>query len=74
MSDSSSGGLSTLQEDLLSNTLLAIVLILFSCARDFCRRVSKSDCVYDTDNGLHIKLPTYRRRDDSDEGGGGENV
>ena len=28
----------------------------------------------DTDDGLHIKLPTYRRRDDSDEGGGGEDV
>ena len=50
----------TLQEDLLANAILGLVMLMFVCARDFCKRVSRSDCVYDTGNGLHIKLPTFR--------------
>lgn len=49
----------TFQEDLLSNAILGIVMLVFVCARDFCKRVSRSDCVYDTDNGLRVKLPTW---------------
>ena len=56
----------TFQEDLLANAVLGLVMLLFVCARDFCKRVSRSDCVYDTGNGLHIKLPTFRG-----PGGGG---
>ena len=52
----------TFQEDLLSNAILGLVMLLFVCARDFCKRVSRSDCVYDTDTGLRVKLPTWHGR------------
>ena len=52
----------TLQEDLVSNGLLALVLVCVLCMRDFCKRVSHSDCSYD--RGLKIRLPTWRAQDD----------
>lgn len=51
----------TFKEDLLSNAILALVMLLFVCFRDFCKRVSRSDCVYDTDSGLRVRLPTWHR-------------
>ena len=56
----------TFGEDLLANAILGTVMLMFVCARDFCKRVSRSDCVYDTDHGLRVKLPTWHGR-----GGGG---
>ena len=65
---------STFKEDLLSNAILALVMLIFICARDFCKRVSRSDCVYDTDSGLRIRLPTWRRSDSDSSGGGTDEV
>ena len=48
----------TFIEDIVANALLGIVLVAVSCARDLCKRVSQSDCVYDN-GGLKIKLPTF---------------
>ena len=52
-------------EDLISNAILGIVLISVTCMRDFCKRVSHSDCAYD--NGLQIRLPTWHAKDDDSE-------
>ena len=49
----------TFGEDLLANAILGTVMLMFVCARDFCKRVSRSDCVYDTEQGLRVKLPTW---------------
>lgn len=51
----------TLVEDLVSNAILLIVGVGVVCLRDFCKRVSQSDCIYDPEHGgLKIKLPTFR--------------
>ena len=51
----------TFQEDIVSNLLLGAGMVLFVCSRDLCKRISHSDCVYDSDaGGLKIKLPTWR--------------
>ena len=47
-------------EDLLANAILGAALVLVTCTRDLCKRVSRSDCVYDPrDGGLRVKLPTF---------------
>ena len=51
----------TLQENLLSNGILAVIGLAVLTCRDICRRVSHSDCAID-DNKLHFKLPTFRTR------------
>ena len=51
--------LTTLQENLLSNGILAVIGLAVLTCRDICRRVSHSDCAID-DNKLHFKLPTFR--------------
>jgi hypothetical protein len=56
--------LTTLQEDLLSNTILAVVGLLVLTCRDICRRVSHSDCAVD-DGKLRFKLPTFRKGDEA---------
>ena len=48
----------TLAEDLIANAALGVLLVAVVCLRDFCKRVSHSDCAYD--KGLKIKLPTWR--------------
>ena len=49
-------------EDLLANAILGVALVLVTCTRDLCKRVSRSDCVYDPrDGGLRVKLPTFHR-------------
>ena len=48
----------TLQEDLLANALLGIAMLVFVCTKDLCKRVSRSDCLLDSD-GLRVKLPTF---------------
>ena len=58
------------QEDLIANLILGAVLVGAACLRDFCKRVSHSDCVLDRENGLAIRLPTWRPRDDDDDDGG----
>ena len=54
---------STLSEDLIANGVLAIGMIVVMCLRDFCKRVSHSDCRYE--DGLKFKLPTYREDPDT---------
>ena len=49
----------TFAEDLLSNLILGCGLVALVCLRDFCKRVSHSDCNVD-DNKINIKLPTWR--------------
>jgi hypothetical protein len=53
--------LSTFQEDLVSNLILGVVLVVLIAARDLCKRISHSDCKWDGENGLVIKLPTFHR-------------
>lgn len=48
----------TLAEDLIANSILGLSIVIVICMRDLCKRVSHSDCAYD--NGLKIKLPTWR--------------
>ena len=55
----------TFYEDLVSNAILGIVLIGAACLKDLCKRVSHSDCAVD-ENGLKLKLPTWRTDGDSD--------
>ena len=51
----------TMTEDLIANGLLGFLLIGVACMRDFCKRVSHSDCIYNSEEGgLKIKLPTWR--------------
>ena len=57
----------TFVEDIVANALLGIVLVAVSCARDLCKRVSQSDCVYDN-GGLKIKLPTFHGSNSSSSG------
>ena len=57
----------TFAEDLLANALLGAVLIAVTCARDLCKRVSRSDCVYDTQDGLRVKLPTFHGKSRSED-------
>ena len=54
-------------EDLVANMILGIALVGVACMRDFCKRVSHSDCVLDKERGLAIKLPTWRSRDDEEQ-------
>lgn len=57
----------TFYEDLLANALLGAGMVVFIFCRDFCKRVSHSDCVYDNEQGgLKIKLPTWREPDCDD--------
>jgi len=50
----------TFTEDLISNAILLVVGLGVVCLRDFCKRVSRSDCVFDSEaGGLKIKLPTW---------------
>lgn len=52
-------------EDLIANALLGVVLISVTCMRDFCIRVSHSDCAYE--DGLRIRLPTWHARSPDDD-------
>ncbi len=61
----------TFAEDLLANALLGAVLIAVTCARDLCKRVSRSDCVYDN-GGLKIKLPTFHSGGNSSSSSSGD--
>ena len=55
-------------EDLVANMILGVALVGVACMRDFCRRVSHSDCVLDQENGWAIRWPTWRPEgDDSKE-------
>ena len=55
----------TMKEDLVSNALLGLGILLYYTLRDLCKRVSHSDCSYDNEHGgLKIKLPTWRGDDD----------
>jgi len=63
----------TFVEDIVANALLGIVLVAVSCARDLCKRVSQSDCVYDN-GGLKIKLPTFHGSSSSSTGSGEEKL
>ena len=59
----------TFGEDLAANAVLGVAMVIFFCARDFCKRISHSDCAYDQEHGgLRIKLPTYRERPDVEDG------
>ena len=49
----------TMWEDLVSNGILGIGMVLYFCCRDLCKRVAHSDCYYD-EHGLKFKLPTWR--------------
>ena len=58
----------TFQEDLVSNAVLGLGMVLFFCCRDLCKRVSHSECLYDAANGgLRVKLPTYRKNSEDDD-------
>ena len=59
-----SGISETFSEDLVSNAILGAVLVIYFCARDLCKRVSRSDCAYDCEKGLQVKLPTFRESDE----------
>ena len=48
----------TFTEDLLANAVLGLAMVLFVLAKDLCKRVSRSDCLLDSD-GLRVKLPTF---------------
>ena len=52
-------GLSTFEEDLVSNLILGAGMVAILALRDLCKRISHSDCGFD-ENGLMIKLPTWR--------------
>ena len=57
----------TMTEDLVSNALLGLGMVLFFCCRDLCKRVAHSDCVYDAEHGgLRVKLPTWRDTETQD--------
>ena len=56
----------TFTEDLLANAVLGLAMLLFVCAKDLCKRVSRSDCLLDAD-GLRVKLPTFHSRGDEPE-------
>ena len=58
--------LSTFHEDLIANGILALFGIIFLCGRDLCKRIAHSDCEFG-ENGLQIKLPTWREDDDAAE-------
>ena len=53
----------TMWEDLVSNAVLGAGLVIYFCCRDLCKRVAHSDCYYDAQNGLKVKLPTWRGED-----------
>ena len=58
----------TMTEDLVSNALLGLGMVLFFCCRDLCKRVAHSDCVYDAEHGgLRVKLPTWRGEPESQD-------
>ena len=51
----------TFLENVYANALLGVGMVMYLCLRDFCKRVSHSDCYYDQEHGgLKIKLPTWR--------------
>ena len=54
----------TMWEDLVSNSILGLGMVLFFCCRDLCKRVAHSDCYYDAQNGLKLKLPTWREENE----------
>ena len=54
-------------EDLVANSILGVGLVLVVCFRDFCKRVSHSDCVLDREHGLAIRLPTWRPQEVHDD-------
>ena len=57
----------TMIEDLVSNAVLGLGMVLVMCCRDLCKRVAHSDCIYDAENGgLRVKLPTWRENEDED--------
>ena len=51
--------LSSFEEDLLSNLILGVILVVLVALRDLCKRISQSDCEFG-EHGLRIKLPTFR--------------
>ena len=58
----------TFKEDLVSNLLLGIGMVLYFAGRDLCKRIAHSDCQYDAnEGGLKIRLPTWRTDADADE-------
>lgn len=54
--------LTTFQEDLVSNAVLALVGLCVVGLRDLCKRVSHSHCHYDAEKGLDVRLPTWREQ------------
>jgi hypothetical protein len=55
------GPVGTFGEDMISNAILGAVMIVFMLLRDFCKRISHSECAYDAEHGgLKIRLPTWR--------------
>ena len=53
-----------LQEDLVSNALLGLLVVVILCARDNTKRIAKSHCLYDNEHGLEFSLPTLRTNTD----------
>ena len=51
--------LTTFQEDLISNAVLALLGLCVVGLRDLCKRVSHSHCRYDAEHGLDVRLPTW---------------
>ena len=58
----------TMIEDLVSNAVLALGMVVVMCCRDLCKRVAHSECLYDqADGGLRVKLPTWRGDPENDD-------
>ena len=57
-----------MEENLLSNAMLGVALVLLMAMRDLCKRIAHSDCAIDGAHGLTFKLPTWRaeKEDDSE--------
>ena len=63
-----------MKEDLVSNLLLGVGMVLYFAGRDLCKRIAHSDCQYDSEHGgLKIRLPTWRGDDDDDSKSNNEN-
>jgi hypothetical protein len=56
--------LTTFQEDLISNAVLGLAAVVLLACRDLCKRIAHSDCRWDEEHGLVMKLPTWRADDD----------
>jgi hypothetical protein len=56
--------LTTFQEDMISNAVLGFAAVVLLACRDLCKRVAHSDCRWDEEHGLIMKLPTWRAPDE----------